>query len=161
MSRLLFALIAATALTVAGCRSNAPREEAPAQSTATSTQSKTQGEESGKATVGEDGRPHRYAKSIDGSFEGEIWGTPAKNSKFAQLRIGMDRGDIEKKIGQGSDVRTYMTGKAWIPFYHGTDGHRIEVFYKGQGSLIYTGGNAFGGGRGVLVGINHDANVGR
>lgn len=53
-------------------------------------------------------------------------------------------------------MRTVMTGKAWIPFHFDTDGHRFETVYKGRGSLIYTDG-AIGGGRGVLVGVNHDA----
>jgi hypothetical protein len=155
MSRLLLALLATTALIASGCRSTSPSSEnRSASQPAAETKSAAS---DGQTTIGEDGRPHRYVKSRDGSFDGEIWGKPAKNSKFTRLQIGMTQSEVERLIGEGTDIRSYITGKAWIPFYHGTDAHRFETFYKGHGSLIYTGGNAFGGGRGVLVGINHDA----
>ncbi|ANQ86005.1 hypothetical protein [Azoarcus olearius] len=149
MNRLLIALLATGALFAAGCTSNQSR---PAAQSSTSSSADT----SAKTTTTSDGRPHRYVKSRDGSFEGEIWGTPAKNSKFTSLQIGMSQAEVEDKIGRPSDMKSYVTGKAWIPFYFGNDGHRFETFYKGQGSLIYTGGG-IGGGRGQLVGINHDA----
>ncbi|MDD2875351.1 MAG: hypothetical protein PHG21_17155, partial [Azoarcus sp.] len=108
------------------------------------------------ASTTADGKDYRTVKSRDGSFDGEIWGKPARNSKFTSLQIGMSQSEVEDKIGRSSDMKSYVTGKAWIPFYFGTDGHRFETYYKGQGSLIYTGGG-IGGGRGVLIGINHDA----
>ncbi|QDF98254.1 hypothetical protein CJ010_17780 [Azoarcus sp. DD4] len=149
MNRLLIALLSASALLATGCVSNQSKPTAQSSSTDTATTA-------GKTTTTADGRPHRYVKSRDGSFDGEIWGTPVKNSKFANLQIGMSQAEVEDKIGRPSDMKAYMTGKAWIPFYFGTDGHRFETFYKGQGTLIYTGGG-IAGGRGVLVGINHDA----
>lgn len=149
MNRLLIALLSASALLATGCVSNQSKPAAQSSSTDTATTA-------GKTTTTSDGRPHRYVKSRDGSFDGEIWGAPVKNSKFAGLQIGMSQAEVEDKIGRPSDMKAYMTGKAWIPFYFGTDGHRFETFYKGQGTLIYTGGG-IAGGRGVLVGINHDA----
>ncbi|PKO57748.1 MAG: hypothetical protein CVU25_06915 [Betaproteobacteria bacterium HGW-Betaproteobacteria-19] len=157
MNRLLIALLASSSLFAAGCVSNPLKSgessPAPAADSKPAESAKTADK---PATTTADGKTHRYVKSRDGTFDGEIWGTPAKNSKFTSLQIGMSQGEVEGKIGRGTDMRTYMTGKAWIPFYFGTDGHRFETFYKGQGSLIYTGGGV-GGGRGVLVGINHDA----
>lgn len=156
MNRLLLALLAASSLIASGCVSNPLKSDSSASSSSEKQAAAPAKEAEKPATKTTDGKAHRYVKSRDGSFDGEIWGTPAKNSKFTALQIGMSQGEVESKIGQGSDMRTYMTGKAWIPFYFGTDGHRFEIFYKGQGSLIYTGGGV-GGGRGVLVGINHDA----
>lgn len=150
MNRLLIALLAAGAVLATGCTSNQSKPAAQSSSTDTATSS------TAKPATTTDGRPHRYVKSRDGSFDGEIWGTPAKNSKFTSLQIGMSQAEVEDKIGRPSDMKTYVTGKAWIPFYFGNDAHRYETFYKGQGSLIYTGGG-IGGGRGQLVGINHDA----
>lgn len=156
MNRLLITLLATSALLTAGCVSN-PLKSSDASSATADGKPAESAKAAGKpATTTADAKTHRYVKSRDGSFDGEIWGTPAKNSKFPSLQIGMSQGEVEGKIGRGTDMRTYMTGKAWIPFYFGTDGHRFETFYKGQGSLIYTGGGV-GGGRGVLVGINHDA----
>jgi hypothetical protein len=151
MSRLLLVLLASTALVVSACRSSSTQNEAAAEPAAT-----TSGKAAPTSSQPVDKNAPRSVKSQDGSFEGEVWGTPAKGSKFIGLQIGMQKEDIERKIGQGTGTRAYMTGKAWIPFYHGTDGHRIETHYRGHGSLIYTGG-IYGAGRGVLVGINHDA----
>ena len=144
MPRSLVILLAAAALLAGGCVSNPlkPAEPSAGQAAAASTTA--------------DSKDYRTVKSRDGSFDGEIWGKPARNSQFASLQIGMSQAEVENRIGHGSDMKSYVTGKAWIPFYFGTDGHRFETYYKGQGSLIYTGGG-IGGGRGVLIGINHDA----
>ncbi|HEY0663888.1 MAG TPA: hypothetical protein VGD18_04695, partial [Thiobacillaceae bacterium] len=54
------------------------------------------------------------------------------------------------------DMSRHETGKRWIPFYFGDDVQRIEVLYKGDGCLTYTGGNAFGGGGDQLIIITAD-----
>ena len=97
-------------------------------------------------------------KSRDGSFDGEIHGTIPANSKWARLKIGMHQSEVERIIGTSHYVRAYVTGKAFIPFYFGSDRHRYEVVYPGQGSVAYTGGS-FGGGTGVLMMINFDARI--
>jgi hypothetical protein len=103
----------------------------------------------------EAGKP-RMMKSRDGTFEGEVYGNPPANSKWAKLQIGMEQPEVERILGGSSnDVRTMPTGKAFIPFYYGTDRYRYEVVYHGQGSVSYTGGS-WGGGRGVLMMINYD-----
>lgn len=94
-------------------------------------------------------------KSRDGSFSGEVYGTIPAGSKWAQLRIGMEQPEVERLLGVSQDVHAYPTGKAFIPFYYGTDSTRYEVRYRGQGSVSYTGGS-WGGGRGVLMMINYD-----
>ena len=63
--------------------------------------------------------------------------------------------EVERLLGVSNDVHAYPTGKAFIPFYYGTDRTRYEVRYPGQGSVSYTGGS-WGGGRGVLMMINYD-----
>lgn len=94
-------------------------------------------------------------KSRDGSFSGEVYGTIPAGSKWAQLRIGMEQPEVERLLGVSNDVHAYPTGKAFIPFYFGSDSTRYEVRYRGQGSVSYTGGS-WGGGRGVLMMINYD-----
>ena len=95
-------------------------------------------------------------KSRDGTFEGEVYGNPPANSKWARLQIGMLQPEVERILGGSSnDVRTMPTGKAFIPFYFGTDRYRYEVVYHGQGSVSYTGGS-WGAGQGVLMMINYD-----
>lgn len=82
-------------------------------------------------------------KGID-DWEGEITGKPAPGSKFAQLKIGMSAAQVLSILGQPSDQGAHPTGKAWIPFYFGSDRYRYEVVYKGQGRLLFASGAGFG-----------------
>jgi hypothetical protein len=101
--------------------------------------------------------PTRTVKSRDGKYTGEIVGTPAPDSKFAKLEIGMEVSEIEKVMGRGPDrSHSYESGKRWIPFYFGNDARRMQALYKGEGCLILTGGNIWGGGGGDLLQIVHD-----
>ena len=110
------------------------------------------------AKPAEAGKP-RMMKSRDGTFEGEVYGNIPAGSKWSRLIIGMEQPEVERILGGTSnDVRVMPTGKAFIPFYYGTDRHRYEVVYRGQGSVSYTGGS-WGGGRGVLMMINYDPNI--
>jgi len=107
------------------------------------------------AKPAEAGKP-RMMKSRDGTFEGEVYGNIPANSKWAKLVIGMEQPEVERILGGSSnDVRHMPTGKAFIPFYYGTDRYRYEVVYHGQGSVSYTGGS-WGAGQGVLMMINYD-----
>ena len=74
-------------------------------------------------------------------FEGEITGIPAPNSRFSQLKIGMGIRQAMDICGSPTDQGAYITGKAFIPFYFGSDRHRFELLYKGQGRLIFAGGS--------------------
>ncbi|HXE40954.1 MAG TPA: hypothetical protein VN639_21000 [Azonexus sp.] len=97
-------------------------------------------------------------KSRDGAFTGEIYGTIPPGSKWARLQIGMQQSEVERILGVTQNIRAYVTAKAFIPFYYGTDSHRYEAVYAGQGSVAYTGGG-MGGGQGVLMMINFDPKV--
>jgi hypothetical protein len=90
------------------------------------------------------------------SGHGELIGTPAVDSKFSKVRLGMLVSEVDRLIGGGDDQNHYSTGKGWIPFYYGADTQRIEVLYKGEGCLVFTGGNQFGGGRNELIRIEVD-----
>jgi hypothetical protein len=97
------------------------------------------------------------AKSIDGKYTGEVVGTPAPNSKFAKLRIGMEMSEIQAIMGRAPDrSHGYESGKRWIPFYYGNDARRVQALYKGEGCLIVTGGNVWGGGAGDLIQMSVD-----
>ena len=81
-------------------------------------------------------------KGLDG-WEGEITGKPAPGSKFTQLQIGMSRAQVQSIVGAPTDEGAYMTGKAWIPWYFGSDRYRHEFAYKGQGRLVFAGSGGF------------------
>ncbi|HMT80759.1 MAG TPA: hypothetical protein PKD66_10335 [Azonexus sp.] len=97
-------------------------------------------------------------KSRDGTFDGEVHGNIPAGSKWARLQIGMHQSEVERILGTTSNIRGYVTGKAFIPFYFGSDSHRYEAVYAGQGSVAYTGGG-IGGGQGVLMMINYDPKI--
>lgn len=93
-------------------------------------------------------------------WEGEITGKPAPGSRFTKLQIGMSLKQVTDLIGQPTDQGAYMTGKAWIPFYYGSDRYRHEMVYKGQGRLIFAGGSAGDYSSGHLISIIHNAKEG-
>ena len=95
------------------------------------------------------------AKSGDAK-EGEIVGTPAKNSKFTRLKMGMGMKEVTDLIGQPTDQGAYVTGKAFIPFYFGSDRYRHELVYKGQGRLVFAGGSVGNPSVGRLIRIVHN-----
>jgi hypothetical protein len=98
-------------------------------------------------------------KSVKGinDFEGEITGIPASNSRFAQLQIGMGIRQAMDICGPPTDQGAYITGKAFIPFYFGSDRSRFELIYKGQGRLIFAGGSVGNYSGGNLIWIINSA----
>lgn len=103
-----------------------------------------------------------YGQKIKGlnDWEGEITGKPAPGSKFTKLQIGMSMRQVTDLVGRPTDEGAYMTGKAWIPFYFGSDRHRYEMVYKGQGRLIFAGGSLGDYTGGNLIWIIHSATEG-
>ncbi|MDR2208417.1 MAG: hypothetical protein LBE22_05540 [Azoarcus sp.] len=98
----------------------------------------------GGQKVGQEGSP-----AVRG---GKIVGTPASKSKFKNLRLGMSRYVIEKQLGMPDDIQHNVTGKAFAPFYYGTDRVRYTAYYKGSGTLIYSGTSSD-----KLIEIHHNA----
>lgn len=92
-------------------------------------------------------------------WQGEITGVPAANSKFTRLKIGMAQKQVTDLIGEPTDQGAYVTGKAFIPFYFGSDKTRWEMVYKGQGRLIFSNQSGFGTGY-YLTWVIHNANEG-
>lgn len=99
-----------------------------------------------------------YGQKIKGrgDWEGEITGKPAANSKLSKLQIGMSMREAVDLAGAPTDQGGYMTGKAWIPFYFGSDRHRYEMTFKGQGRLIFAGGSLGDFNGGNLIWIIHN-----
>lgn len=78
------------------------------------------------------------------------------NSKFSKISIGMPMQQVYDIIGNPSDSKAYMTGKAFIPWYFGSDGSRREAFYKGEGRITFAGGAGIGGGAFKVYRIIYD-----
>jgi len=98
----------------------------------------------------------RHVKGIN-DWEGDISGTPAPNSRFNALTIGMSMKQVTDLTGPPTDQGAYITGKAFIPFYFGSDRYRHEMVFKGHGRLIFAGGSAGDYSSGHLIWIIHNA----
>ncbi|WDS38098.1 hypothetical protein [Pseudoxanthomonas sp.] len=105
-----------------------------------------------KASDAEEG----YGEKVKGvnDWEGEIVGKLAPGSKFNQLKIGMPVRQVTDIVGQPTDQGSYVTGKAWIPFFHGSGTSRTEYVYKGWGRLIFDSKGGFDSGANLVWIIN-------
>ena len=74
-----------------------------------------------------------YGQKVKGinDYEGEITGNPAPGSKFSQLKIGMGFRQVQDIAGPPTDQGAYITGKAFIPFYFGSDRDPVGVRLQG------------------------------
>ena len=101
----------------------------------------------------------REVVGINGQ-KGEVIGSPAPGSRFTKVQIGMSMRQVVDTIGNPNDEGSYITGKAWIPYYYGNDRYRTEFAYKGAGRLIFAENSSWYRGRygsGRLIKIIHDA----
>ena len=149
------ALAACASKSQSGAPGTASSTAAAPSTTPAATASTTTGATATTSTVSTASKfgPTRIVKSRDGSFDGEVIGTPARNSKFSRLVIGMTMDEVTSLIGGPDNMVRHETGKRWIPFYFGNDAQRVEVLYRGEGCLTYTAGNVFGGGSNQLIRI--------
>ncbi len=167
ISRLL--LLTAALLAVAGCTStsgqsgstsappqgNVPAAAAPAPKSTGGMNARGDVVDSSKVEAGSG----RKVKGM-GGWGGEITGRPAPNSRFTRLQIGMSMRQAVDLAGQPTDQGAYITGKAFIPFYFGSDRNRYEMVFKNQGRLIFAGGSLGDYAGGNLIWIIHNPNEG-
>ena len=158
-THLLATLAAAALLAACGSNPNKTPESAPAAGTAAPPATATAPAAPAAAKAATPAANTRIVKSRDGKLEGELVGTPARGSKFAKLQIGMRMSEVNSLIGTPDDLDRHETGKRWIPFYFGSDAQRMQVLYKGEGCLTYTGGNVFGGGGNELIRVTADPSL--
>ena len=139
--------VVAVSILLGACASNSANTATSAATTSTPP----------AATAAQSANAPRIVKSRDGRYTGEVVGTPGPDSKFAKLLIGMEPSEVQDILGRSPDrSHSYESGKRWIPFYFGNDARRTQALYKGEGCLIFTGGNIWGGGGGDLIAITFD-----
>lgn len=154
----------AVAIAMAGCQSRMSRTDSPAPVTSSPTSAARTGpglNSDGEVTNSKlvEAGSGRKVKGL-GDWEGEITGKPDPNSNFSKLEIGMPMRQVIDLIGQPTDQGAYITGKAFIPFYFGSDRYRHEMVFKGRGRLIFAGGGIGDFMSGHLVWIIHSATEG-
>ena len=76
---------------------------------------------------------------------------------YAKLKTGMAEKEVKDLLGKPTDEGQYVTGKAFIPFYFGSDRIRWEMAYRGEGRLIFAQ-QGLGSSAVNLIWIIHNAN---
>ena len=155
-------LISAISLMLPGCASHSSKNAASSSNAETHANTigpgmNSNGEVTDSKSV--EGGHGQKVKGL-GDWEGEITGKAKSDSAFNKLQIGMPMKQVIDLIGQPTDQGAYITGKAFIPFYFGSDRHRYEMVYKGLGRLIFAGGSLGDFMSGHLIWIIHYPNEG-
>jgi len=81
---------------------------------------------SGSSTQADNGKPANVLTAVP------------SGSPLAKVQTGMTEIQVRKIMGEPDNSRSYMTGKAWIPFYFGGDTHRVDWTYNGVGRVVFT-----------------------
>jgi hypothetical protein len=66
------------------------------------------------------------------------YSAPPPGSPLAAIQINGTEFDVRKALGEPDNANAYMTGKAWIPFYFGTDVARTDWMYTGKGRIVFS-----------------------
>jgi len=61
---------------------------------------------------------------------------PPADSTLAKVAIGMKPEQVKEIMGEPTSQSTYMTGKAWIPWYFGPT-HQTDWKYKDIGRVVF------------------------
>lgn len=69
---------------------------------------------------------------------------PPAGTKLARVTDGMSEPEVISILGEPTSRQDYMTGKAWIPYYYGSDVSRLDYRYKGVGIVVF-GRNRYSG----------------
>ena len=62
-------------------------------------------------------------------------------SPLAKIKEGMDSDEVTKILGEPTSSGRHLTGKAFIPFYFGTDAVKTEWRYKNLGRVNFSKGS--------------------
>jgi hypothetical protein len=82
---------------------------------------------------------------------------PPAGTPLAKVRSGMTQSEVETAVGRPNDQKSYVTGKAFIPFYYGPDRSRVAWYYKGQGRVIFEESGGFSS-HPTVIRVEYDPN---
>lgn len=74
---------------------------------------------------------------------------PAPGTPLARVAMGMTEAQVIEILGAPTSQQSYVTGKAFIPMYYGTDTSRLDYRYKGVGIVVFSR-NQYSGGTKVI-----------
>jgi hypothetical protein len=74
---------------------------------------------------------------------------PTPGTPLARVTMGMTEAQVIEILGAPTSQQNYVTGKAFIPMYYGTDTSRLDYRYKGVGLVVFSR-NQYSGGTKVI-----------
>ncbi len=74
---------------------------------------------------------------------------PTPGTPLARVTAGMTEAQVIEILGAPTSQQNYVTGKAFIPMYYGTDTSRMDYRYKGVGIVVFSR-NRYSGGTKVI-----------
>ena len=60
------------------------------------------------------------------------------SSPLAKIKKGMSDTEVRKILGEPDNSNSYISGKAFIPFYYGGDTSRSDYMYSGKGRVVFS-----------------------
>ncbi len=76
--------------------------------------------------------------SEPGEGKDSPYSDPPSGHKLAKVELNMNGNDVLRILGDPDHSNVYQTGKAFIPFYFGTDAARSDWMYSGQGRVVFS-----------------------
>ena len=64
-------------------------------------------------------------------------------SSLSKVEIGMTDAEVRALLGEPASIRSYPTGKNWIPFYFGADTYRFDWIYSKLGRVVFANASRF------------------
>ncbi len=89
------------------------------------------------------------ATTASSTNTGETTQNIPPDEPFAKIEKGMGQTQVFDIIGQPDDSQSRSSGKAFIPFYYGSDTVRTILYYEDQGRIVLGGNNR-------VIGIDYD-----
>jgi hypothetical protein len=83
---------------------------------------------------------------------------PPAGTTLARINDGMSESEVISVLGEPTSRQDYMTGKAWIPYYYGSDVSRLDYRYKGVGVVVF-GRNRYSG-KTKVIRVDYDPSEG-
>jgi len=87
------------------------------------------------ATASTPSAPAATPAATPSSTQGTTYESKA-DPRLASIKEGMTSDQVIEILGQPTSQQNYVTGKAWIPYYYGTDTSRVDFKYTGVGRVI-------------------------
>ena len=80
---------------------------------------------------------------------------PIPGTPLARIELGMAEAQVIDILGEPTSQESYMTGKAWIPYYYGPDTSRLDYKYENVGIVVF-GRNRYSG-KTRVIRVDHDS----